>query len=326
MPKVELHCHLDGCLRLETAADIAGETGTPVPGALREALIAPEVCADLGDYLTRIDLALSLLQRPQDLRRAARELAEDMARDGVVYGEVRFAPQLHTRAGLDLPEVLAAVHAGLQEGSRAHGVRLGLIVCALRHQPAPIGLEVARLAAARRDQVCALDLAGDEGRFPDCTPHGPAFAVARDAGLHLTAHAGENAGAESVRGALDVLGVRRIGHGVRVEEDPDLVSRVIEEEIALDMCPRSNVQTRAVAGLGVHPIDRLRRRGAAVTVSTDGRTLSETTVTDELLRLRDFFGWGLDELRECQRHAARAAFAPQDVREDLLRRIDAVPA
>lgn len=319
MPKVELHCHFDCGLRLETAADVAAETGVPLPPSLRDALVAPEVCADLGDYLGRIDLALRLLQRPQDLRRVARELAEDMARDGLVYAEVRFAPQLHTRGGLTMPEVLDAVHSGLVEGGRAHGVRLGLMVCALRHQPPAVGLDVARLAAAHPDRVCALDLAGDEGRFADCAPWVPAFAIAREAGLRLTAHAGENAGASSVRAALDLLGAERIGHGVRVEEDASLTARVIEERIALDMCPRSNVQTRAVASLEVHPIDRLLRRGAAVTVSTDARTLSDTTVTDELLRLHDQFGWGLEQMAACQRHAAEAAFATDDVRDAVLR-------
>jgi adenosine deaminase len=325
LPKLELHCHLDACLRLETAADIGRDLGMPLPRPLRDALVAPEeACADLGDYLTRITLAVQLLQRPQDLRRVARELAEDMALDGVVYAEVRFAPQLHTRLGLGLAEILDAVHQGLQDGQRAHGVALRLIVCTLRHEAPETSLEVARVAAAHPDKVCALDLAGDEGRFPDCAPHAPAFAVAREAGLHLTAHAGENGGAPNVRGALDLLGVRRVGHGVRVEEDPDLVARLVHEGVSLDMCPRSNVQTRAVDGLAAHPIDRLLRNGATVTVSTDGRTVSGTTVTQELLRLREQFGWGLEEFRACQRNAARVAFAPPELRSDLLRRIDAV--
>jgi adenosine deaminase len=145
--------------------------------------------------------------------------------------------------------------------------------------------------------------------------------VARAAGLHLTAHAGENGGAANVQGALDVLGVSRVGHGVRVEEDEHLVARLVHEGVSLDMCPRSNVQTRAVDGLAGHPIDRLLRKGANVTVSTDGRTVSGTTVTQELLRLREQFGWGMEEFRACQRNAARAAFTTEAVRAELLRRI-----
>lgn len=323
LPKVELHCHLDACVRPETVADIAGETGVPLPPSLREALVAPAVCHDLADYIARIDLALAVMQRPQDLRRIARELALDMAADGVVYGEVRFAPQLHTRAGLTLAQVLEAVSAGLREGRERTGIETGLIMCVLRHQPPELGRTVAALAAAHTDTVCALDLAGDEGRFPNALAHAPAFDIAREAGLRLTAHAGENAGAASIREVLDALGAERVGHGVRIEEDPGLVARAREQRIALDMCPTSNVQTRAVADLPAHPADRLLRQGLAVTISTDGRTVSGTTVTGEFERLAAQFGWGAAELLECQRHAARAAFAPERTREALLARIDA---
>jgi adenosine deaminase len=323
LPKIELHCHLDACVRIETAGAIGRELGMSLPEPLRDALVAPEVCDNLFDYLRRLDLALDLMQRASHLRRIARELMEDFARDGVVYAEVRFAPQLHTRDGLTMQEVVDAVHQGLAEGSRAHGVTAGLILCCLRHRPVEEGVLVARLAGDNRDVVCALDLAGDEGRFPEAAPHVAAFRVARDAGLRLTVHAGENAGASSVREALDLLGAERIGHGVRVEEDPALVERVAAERVALDMCPRSNVQTRAVASLASHPIDRLLRKGLRVTVSTDGRTTSDTSVTGELERLRGQFGWGMAEFLAVQRNAAQAVFAPAAVRDALVERIAA---
>jgi adenosine deaminase len=239
----------------------------------------------------------------------------------VIYAEVRFAPQLHTRRGLGMQQVLEAVHAGLQEGGRAHGVTTGLILCCLRHRPVAESLEVARLAAANRDIVCALDLAGDEAGFPLAAPHAPAFRLAREAGLHLTAHAGENAGAGSVREVLELLGAERIGHGVRIEEDPALVDEVALRRVALDMCPRSNVQTRAVGSLASHPADRLLKRGLRVTISTDGRTTSATTLTEEFERLRGQFGWGLAEFAACQRNAAEAAFVPPQAREALLARL-----
>jgi adenosine deaminase len=323
LPKIELHLHLDACVRVETAGAIGREIGLPLPPDLRDALVAPEVCDNLFDYLRRLDLALDVMQRVPDLERIARELVEDLARDGVIHAEVRFAPQLHTGRGLTMQEVLDAVHRGLAAGGQAHGVTTGLILCCLRHRPAEEGLGVARLAADNRDKVCALDLAGDEGGHPDATPHIASFRVAREAGLRLTAHAGENAGASSMRQVLDLLGAERIGHGVRIEEDPGLVDRVAVERIALDMCPRSNVQTRAVASLAAHPIDRLLRRGLRVTVSTDGRTTSDTSVTGELERLAGQFGWGVAELLACQRHAAEAVFAPPDVRAALLARVDA---
>lgn len=324
LPKIELHCHLDGCVRLDTVAEIGREIGLRLPEPLAPALIAPEVCANLFHYISRLDLALDAMQRAQDLTRVARELVEDMAAENVIYAEIRFAPQLHTRNGLSLTEVVDAVGRGLEAGGQATGVRTGLILCALRHQPAEVGRQIAELAASLRDRVCALDLAGDEGGHPETAPHAAAFAIAREAGLHVTVHAGENGGAGNVRDALDLLGAERIGHGVRSDEDPTLVDRMVAEGVALEMCPRSNVQTRAVASMASHPIHRMFGRGARVTVSTDGRTTSDTTVSEEFGRLQRQFGWGLDEFAACQRHAAMAAFAPAAVREELLARLGPV--
>ena len=321
IPKIELHCHLDACVRLETVADVARETGVPLPSDVRDALVAPEVCADLADYIRRLDLALAVMQRPQDLERIARELMQDFAADGVIYGEVRFAPQLHGRRGLSPQHAVDAVHAGLAAGCERTDVQAGLILCALRHRPAEEGRMIAELAAANAGKVSALDLAGDEGGHPEAAPHAEAFAIARRAGLRLTAHAGENAGAASIREVLDVLGVERVGHGVRIEEDPDLVERVRAEAVSLDMCPRSNVQTRAVQSLAEHPIDRLLKGGLRVTVSTDGRTTSDTSVSKELAALAAQFGWGRAEALACQRHAAAAAFVSERAREDLLARL-----
>src|SRR6185503_6950371 len=183
----------------------------------------------------------------------------------------------------------------LRAAGERHGVQTGLILCCLRHETPAQSLAVAELAVANRRRVCALDLAGDEGAFPAAPPHAGAFALARDAGLHRTVHAGENGGADCVREAIEVLGAERIGHGVRLVQDEALVARVIADAIALEMCPRSNVQTRAVGSLPDHPIDVLLRRGARVTVSTDGRTTCGTTVTEEFLRLGDRFGWAARE-------------------------------
>src|SRR4051794_25157709 len=314
LPKIELHCHLDASVRIGTVADIAAETGIPLPTDLRQALVAPPICDDLGDYLRRIDLAVAVMQRAEDLTRIAAEFVEDLAADGVVYGEVRFAPQLHLRRGLSLQQVLDAVHKGLQSRT---GARTGLIVCCLRHEPPAISEQIAQLAADNRDKVCAVDLAGDETRYPGA-PHARAFEIARSAGLHVTIHAGEAAGAASMREALDVLGAERIGHGVRIEEDEALVERVRTQQVALDMCPLSNVQTRATHSLATHPIDRLLRRGLRVTVSTDARTVSDTTVSQEFERLAGQFNWNLDEFWACQQNAAEAAFIDQEFRRELL--------
>ena len=325
LPKIELHCHLDASVRVATVAELGRKLGLPLPEPIEPALVAPECCTELADYLRRIDLALEVMQHRDHLTRIARELVEDFAADGVIYGEIRFAPQLHTREGLRIEEVLDAVHQGIVQGTRATKIRAGLIVCCLRHQDPDTSLAIARLAAANPDKVCALDLAGDEARFPGM-PHRAAFELARAAGLRRTVHAGEAAGAESILEALQVLAAERIGHGARIEQSTHAIEEVRRREIALEMCPLSNYQTRAIAALAEHPIDRLLRRGLRVTVSTDARTVSATTVTSEFERLERLFGWGLDEFRRCQRNAAEAAFVAPAVRNQLLYELEPAAA
>jgi adenosine deaminase len=285
-----------------------------IPEQIEQSLVAPPVCEDLADYLRRIDFAVDVMQVPDHLTRIAAEFVEDLAADGVIYGEVRFAPQLHMRRGLSLQQVLDAVHLGLSSRS---GARTGLIVCCLRHDPPALSEQIAQLAVDNPDKVCALDLAGDEARYSGA-PHARAFEIARKSGVHVTVHAGEAAGAESIREALDVLGAERIGHGVRIEEDAGLLNRVRDQSISLDMCPISNVQTRATHSLATHPIDRLLRRGLRVTVSTDARTVSDTTVSKEFDRLTGQFDWTLEEFWTCQRNAAEAAFVSERFRRELL--------
>ncbi len=320
LPKIELHCHLDCCVRLATAAELAQAMKIVVPQPLRAALVAPELCNDLADYLSRVDLAVALMQTPESLTRIARELAEDFAADGVIYGEVRFAPQLHRRRGMTLQQLLDAVHAGLVQGQRDFKVPTSLILCCLRHEPAELSLEIAKLAVANPDKVCALDLAGDEARYPG-SPHRAAFRLAHEAGLRRTVHAGEAAGPASVREALDELFAERIGHGVRVEQDSELVEHVRARAIPLEMCPKSNVQTRAAASLAGHPITRLLRKGVRVTVNTDARTISETSITREFELLAHFHGWGPAEFWQCQKNAAEAAFVSAAVKAELMRSV-----
>ncbi len=320
LPKIELHCHLDSSVRIATVTEIGNELGLPLPDPIESALVAPGVCLELADYLRRIDLALEVMQQRKHLIRIAREFVEDLHVDRVTYGEVRFAPQLHTRGGLRLQEVVEAVSQGLAEGMEKTGVRVGLILCCLRHEDPETSLAIARLAIANANVVCGLDLAGDEARYPGA-PHRAAFDLARSTGLRRTVHAGEASGAESVREAIELLGAERIGHGVRIEESPELVEYVREREITLEMCPLSNYQTRAVLSLARHPIDGLLRKNVRVTVSTDARTVSQTTVTSEFERLEKLFGWGLDEFSRCQKNAANGAFISSTERSALLARL-----
>jgi adenosine deaminase len=322
LPKIELHCHLDASVRVATVAELGRRIGLNLPTALEPALVAPEICSDLADYLVRIDLALEVMQHRDHLVRISREVVEDLAVDGTIYGEIRFAPQLHLRNGLTMQEVLNAVDEGLKQGERQTGMKTGLIVCCLRHESGERSLEIAKLAVNNRDKVCALDLAGDEARYIGA-PHAEAFALAKREGLRRTVHAGEAAGPESIREALDLLGAERIGHGVRIDESSELQERAKAARLPLEMCPLSNVQTRAANSLPEHPIDRLFRKGLHLTVNTDCRTVSFTTLTKEFERLENTFHWGVAEFHQCQRNSAEAAFVSDEVRAGLLRRLAA---
>jgi adenosine deaminase len=307
-PRYELHCHLDGSVRLETLADLARVAGLAPPRPIRDLVVAPPDVGSLAAFLPYLDLPVAVLQHPDGLRRAARELVEDWHRDGVVYGEARFAPQLHTRAGMGLDDAIRAVAAGLHEGAAASGVATGLIVCCLRHEPPDTSLAIADAAVRHRDLVAGIDLAGDE-TYPG-TAHREAFDLAHAAGLPVTVHAGEAAGPASVWEAIEVLGARRIGHGVRCVYEEALVQRLHRDRIALEMCPRCNVLTGAVPSLAEHPASRLLARGLAVTVSTDGRTTVDTSLDREFAVLVDAFGWTPEHMRRVQDNARAAAFTP----------------
>jgi adenosine deaminase len=304
--RYELHCHLDGSVRLATLADLARVQRLEPRAPVAALAVAPRDVGSLHGFLPYLDIALDVLQTPDALRRAARELVEDWQHDGVTYGEMRFAPQLHTRAGMTIDDAIRAVAAGAAEGARATGVRTGLLLCCLRHQPPETSLAVADAAVRHHGVVAGLDLAGDE-RLPGA-PHREAFDLARSRGLPLTVHAGEAAGPESVWEAVDVLGAQRIGHGVRSVGDPALLDRLRRDRIPLEMCPQCNVLTGAAPSLHQHPAHRLLAQGLAVTISTDARTTADTDLSHEFDLLTGAFAWGAAETARVQENARRAAF------------------
>lgn len=320
--RVELHCHLDASVRVETIEELARGRG------LRYEQPIAELATTAGDYgsldalLSTLDVELDVLQRVADLQRAAFELVEAWRDDGVVHGEVRFAPQLHGRDGLSPNDALDAVSRGLALGRAATGISTAIILCVLRHQPPAIGVEIAELAANRRDLVAGLDLAGSEQGNP-ARHHRDAFAIARAAGIGITVHAGEADGPTSVWEALE-LGATRIGHGVRSVADPALVKELADTGVVLECAPACNVATGAVPSLAAHPINQLLHAGVAVTVNTDVRTPISTTLEHECGLVSDQFGWGADEHLTVQRNAARAAFVPPTRRDHLLAAIEAV--
>ncbi|MEO7041478.1 MAG: adenosine deaminase [Gemmatimonadaceae bacterium] len=330
MPKVELHCHLDGSLRPETMLDIAREHGIILPREnpkdLRHYMCADNV-ADLADYLHRFDTTISILQTESALERVAYELVEDASLDGVRYIEVRNAPHLNIRGGLTVDQVLAATMRGLRRGEAEFGTIARFITCSLRHWDPSRSLEAAQAAVRHKDYgVVGFDLAGAEAEF-SAVDHAAAFAYAREHFLQVTCHAGEAAGPESIETALFDCNASRIGHGVRAEEDPALLKYIRDLGITLEMCPTSNEQTHAVASYAQHPLRRYLQAGVRVTINTDSRLISGVTLTAEYARAVNELGLTISELCTCVINACEASFLPleqrtklvADVRAELLR-------
>ncbi len=318
LPKAELHQHLDGALRPSTAVELATEAGIDL--TLEDAerrLVAPARCSDQADLLTYFELPLQLLQSASALRRAAAELVEDMAADGVTYGEIRWAPRLHLEDGLGVTDVLEAVAEGVAQAREARGASaplIGLVVTALRSHPPAANVELANRAASFGHPVVGFDLAGLEAEYP-APPHAAAFRAAGAAGLGLTAHAGETPGTDRIWEVLE-FGISRVAHGATAAEDERLLDTLRARSITLDLCPTSNVQAGTVADLAAHPITQLHRAGVSVSLSTDDRTVSHTTLSREMADVALATGMTADELAEIAINGFRRGFSsPLDLAE-----------
>ena len=280
----------------------------------------------LEEYLKWFGYSIPVMQTREALHRIAYELAEDMAADGVRYLEVRYGPVLHTDEGLSLWHVNDAVLAGLAVAERDHGIRTGVIVCGLRDRFESASLAQAELAAAYHDKgVVGFDLAGGERGNP-AEMHGAAFYRARKELLNITVHAGESFGPASIRQALFKCGAHRIGHGVTLGQDPDLLRYVVDRQIPLEVCPTSNVQTHVVASYEAHPVAEYCRAGVPITINTDNRLFSHTTVTDELWLAHSRCGIPADAIREIVLNGFRHAFLPFHEKEALLAEVEPLVA
>jgi adenosine deaminase len=321
LPKAELHQHLDGSVRPETAVELGAAIGMTLSlEEARERMVGPERCADQADLLTYFDLPIALLQTADALERVTAELIDDLVADGVRYAEIRWAPRLHLERGLAIPGVIEAVANGIARRAATLGTRMPLItliVTAIRSHPPAANVELARIAGEFGPPVVGFDLAGPEAAFP-APPHALAFITAAEAGLALTAHAGEVAGPQRVRDVLE-FGVRRVAHGVTAADDSDLLAHLRARDITLDLCPTSNVQARIVERLADHPVARLHRAGVSVTISTDDRTVTGTTLTAELSRCMTALGLSPHEVASIALNAFRRGFAPPTLLAPLRR-------
>lgn len=312
IPKAELHLHLDGSVRPATVLDLAHRDGVPVPAddlaGLRRHLEASDETPSLAAYIVYFELPIAVMQTVPALERVTDELCQDVAADGVRYVEIRYAPWLHVNRGLSITDVIRATLEGFRAGQAKTGLLGGLIITALRTMPPAQNVELAQAAGRFLGQgVVGFDLAGDEAGHPPGT-HEDAFRLARSLGLNLTIHAGEAAGAESVRQAI-ALGAVRIGHGVRAREDPEVVDMAKDAGVEFDTAPTSNAHTKAVPRLADHPLPQYFRQGIKVTISTDSRTVSRTTLAQEYLKVATVLGCSRAEIWAMNLQAIDGAFA-----------------
>jgi adenosine deaminase len=321
LPKADLHVHLDGSLRPATMLELAADAGVTLPvsdaAGLGEFMHVREG-RDLVDYLARFDITLALMQTEPAIERIAYELAQEAAAENVRYMEVRFCPALNMRGGLAGEAVVEAALSGLRRAGADHDIDTAIIICGLRNLPVQTSIEMAELTVAFKDRgVVAFDLAGAERGHPPID-HQPAFQIAADANMAVTIHAGEAFGPASIHQAIHGCNARRIGHGTRLYEDQDLMRFVNDFRVPLEICLTSNVQTRAATSLQEHPLRMFYDQGLVVTLNTDNRLMSGTTVTDEYLRAHEALGFDWDELCEIAVMGFESAFLPYQEKAALV--------
>ncbi|MCA9551356.1 MAG: adenosine deaminase [Myxococcales bacterium] len=322
LPKTDLHCHLDGSLRLRTILELAEQDRVPLGAtdedALARRLHLGENCESLEAYLEAFEVTLSVMQTEGALYRTAYELAADAAAENVRYMEVRYSPILHTQRGLPLPNIVEAVVQGLRDAERDHKIRSGVILCGIRNMDPLMSFRMAELAVAfKHAGVVGFDLAGAEVDYP-AKNHVEAFRLILNNNVNCTLHAGEAYGPESIHQAIHYCGAHRVGHGVRLAEDGDLLNYVNDHRIALEVCPSSNVQTGAVRSLETHPMRFYFDYGIRLTINTDNRLITDTTSSKELWLAHQHMGFSLEELMQVIMMGFKSAFLPLRERRALL--------
>ena len=321
LPKIELHCHLDGSLRAETVKDIANKENIKLPtddiNSLKEYLQVTPQCRSLVEYLEKFDLPIEVMQRKENLKRVTYELIEDVASENVKYIEIRFAPMLHMKNGLSIKEVIKSVLEGMNEGCNKLHIKANLILSCMRNmseEDAILVIEEGR--EFLNNGVVAIDLCGpeDEGFSKKFEK---AIKLAKSYGYNVTIHAGEAASGKNVIEAINMLGAQRIGHGIRINDMKEAYDIVKESKVVLEMCPTSNIQTKAIDSFDKYPFYDFYKNGLNVTLNTDNRTVSNIDLTHELNLIRDKFSISKDEYKDIYLKSVDATFADDKTKEWL---------
>lgn len=321
LPKIELHCHLDGSLRVETAIELAKKEGIELESydydKVKELLIIPEDCSSLDEYLRRFDLPVSILQKPENLERVAFELMEDANRENVKYIEIRFAPLFHLEQGMNQEEVIESVIRGIRKAESMYDIRGNVILSCLRHHSVESVYKV--IEAGKKfigNGVVAIDLAGGEVK-DFVKPYEEVMKVARDSGFRVTIHAGETGYGKNVKDAIELLGAERIGHGLFIFNDKEAYELVKQKGITLEMCPKSNIDTKGVNKYEEHPIYKYHKDDIKINLSTDNRTVSNITLTEEFLNVEKVFNIDFEDYKKIYINSVEAAFCNEELKKQL---------
>ncbi|MDD4156470.1 MAG: adenosine deaminase [Candidatus Cloacimonetes bacterium] len=322
LPKTDLHVHLDGSLRYKTLFSLAKKQKVELPAKteedLKKIISCVDTCTGLDQYLRGFAVTLSVLQEEEALYQAAYELAEDAALENIRYMEVRYSPILHTQKGLRLTQISDAVIAGLRDAENNFNIRTGVIICGIRNMDPVNSIRLAELSIAYKNKgVIGFDLAGSEYNNP-AIEHKEAFDLALKNNLNITIHAGEAYGPESISQAIHHCGTHRIGHGTRLLEDGDLLNYVNDHRIPLEICVKSNYHTKAVKNLKSHPIVFYLDYGLRVTMNTDNRMISDTTMTDEFMLAINELNLSYQEIKNIIINGFKSAFIPYKDRVLLI--------
>jgi len=325
LPKAELHCHLDGSLRVSTILDVAAHQKVQLPADnqedLHNILAIKGKMKNLEEYLEIFDITLSVLQTPESLTRVSYELAEDCWNDGVRYVEVRYSPILHTQKGMTSSESVDAVKIGLDQAEKEFGIKTGIILCGIRNISPEVSLKLADLAVQYKNRgVVGFDLAGAEENFP-AKHHQEAFELILKKNINATLHAGEAFGPQSIHQAIHTCGANRIGHGIRLKEDPELLSYINNHRICLEICLTSNYHTGAVESIKEHPFKYYYEQGIRVSLNTDNRLISDTNLSKEYFLASQLFNLDLKDIREIIIMSMKSSFIPHQKRKQMIKKI-----
>lgn len=310
LKKIELHLHLDGSVRVSTVEELLNQKN------LNQEMIVNQETNSLSDYLTKFDLPIKIMQTKENLIRVSKELVEDLAKDNVIYAEIRFAPIFHTQENLTLEEVVNAV----LEGLKSYKVKTNLILCMMRNSTNEENKKIIDLAIKYKNKgVCAIDLAGDESRYPTYYFR-DLFEYARKNNILFTIHAGEAGKLLDLEDAIEYQ-TTRIGHGIKAVENIDIIKTIKEKQITLEICPTSNIQTHVVDSYPNHPIKKLYDNGVKITINTDNRTVSNISLSKEYELLHKYFNFTKDDFITFNINAIHSSFLSQREKEELLKRI-----